>query len=50
MEGSEELSDGERIREPVDRAGYPVRLGRLHDPVDDSYVHSLTAAERIAMI
>jgi hypothetical protein len=35
---------------PVDRSHYPVRKGRLHDPDDDSYVLSLTPAQRMEMV
>ena len=34
----------------IDRSNYPTKLRRLHDPEDNSYVDSLTAAERIEMV
>lgn len=36
--------------EPVDRSRYPVKLRRLHDPEDDSYVLSLTPGQRMEMV
>ena len=36
--------------EHVDRSQYPTRLGRLHEPDDEAYVLSLSAAERLAMV
>ncbi len=32
------------------RANYPTRLARLRGPADESYVHSLTPGERLAMV
>jgi hypothetical protein len=38
------------VDEHVDRSQYPTRLGRLHEPDDESYVLGLSAGERLAMV
>jgi hypothetical protein len=50
MEEHLEPAGPDRVHDPVDRTGYPTRISRLGDPEDDSYVRSLTPAERMAMV
>ena len=50
MDHPDEPSASDRVSDAPDRSSYPVRVTRLEDREDDTYLRSLSPADRIAMV